>query len=214
MDARERIRQIERLRQSNPQEQIEAGLALIRSGDPVAIAAALEALEQPTNYHPEVISNLIGGLVDAAPATLAPVLAHLKQSPGSPGGKDCAYILGEMAYKLGPERDTCILPALLHALQVVLPEGTQAASAIVAAVRECARSGDVGEAESAMEAVLATAQSEEKPYLWTIDNALEVLYAIKGDQLLHELRTLLQGLLPAHSLTIAIEEFIDARGSI
>jgi hypothetical protein len=175
---------------------------------------ALEVLESPERYHPEVINQVIDGLVMGAPATLSPVLAHLEQSPSSPGGQTCAYVLGEVAYKQGVDRDPRILPALLQTLSAILSEGTQATSTLVAAVRECARAAAVPEAEAALEAVLKRAEQEEEPYLWTIENALEVLYLITGDGILSRLRVWLQTLPPNHPLTSAIQEFLAAKRGV
>jgi len=214
MDSRERQMQIERMRHSDLGERIEAAWTLAQSADPEAVAATLEALDQPDSYHPEVISNVIDGLIAGAPATLTQVLVHLEQTPLSPGGRDCAYVLGEVAYRQGSARDPRIVPALLKALDAYLPFGTRAASTAVAALRECARSAPLPGAEEAMLAVLSLAEREEDPYSWALENALEALYANRGERLLPELKTRLQTLPPEHKLALAIEDFLHEKGFI
>jgi hypothetical protein len=200
------------MKQSDVWEQIEAGWKLAQSGDPGAFAAVLEVLEQRDRYHPEVISNVIDGLVAGAPATLPQVLAYLEHAPLSPAGDDCAYVLGEVAYRRGSDRDPRIVPALLKVLAASLPLGTRAASTAVAALRECARSGPLPEAEEAMLAVLSAAEREEDPYAWTLENALEALYANHGEKLLPELKRRLQTLAPDHKLAVAIRDFLAEKG--
>lgn len=214
MDDRERQTLIERMRHPDLGERIEAAWELARSADPAAVAAALEVLERPDSHHPEVVSNVIDGLVVGAPATLTQVLAYLEQTPLSPGGQDCAYALGEVAYRQGGAPDPRIVPALLKALAAALPLGTRAASAAVAALRECARATPLPEAEEAMLAVLASAEQETDPYSWALENALEVLYAGRGESLLPELKTRLQTLPPEHKLALTIEDFLDEKGEV
>jgi hypothetical protein len=204
--------QIERMRHSDLGERIEAAWTLARSADPAAVAATLEVLEQPDGSHPEVVSNVIDGLVAGAPATLTQVLAYLEQTPFSPGGKDCAYVLGEGAYRQGSARDPRIVPALLNALALNLPLGTRAASAAVAALRECARATPLPEAKAAMLELLSLAESEGDSYSWALENALEVLYANQGEKLLQQLKTRLQTLPPDHKLAQTIEDFLDQKG--
>jgi hypothetical protein len=209
MDEQERQRQLERMRASELGEQIEAAWALAKSADPTAFAAVLEVLERPDTWNPEVVSIVLDGLVTGAPATLPLVLAYLEQTPLSPGGDGCAYILGEVAYLQASPRDVCIVPALLRALAASLPMGTRAASTAVCSLRECARSGPVPEAEEAMLHVLSLAEKEDAPYFWTLENAIEVLYANQKEQLLPALRTRLQALPPDHQLALTIEDFLE-----
>jgi hypothetical protein len=204
--------QIERMKHAGVWEQIEAAWTLAKSADPEALVATLEVLEQPESYHSEVISNVIDGLITGAPATLTQVLAYLEQTPLSPGGDDCAYVLGEVAYRQGSARDPRIVPALLNALAASLPLGTRAASTVVAALRECARSSPLPDAEEAMLAALSLAEKEEDPYPWTLENALEVLYANHGERLGAKLKTRLQTLPREHKLALTIEDFLDEKG--
>lgn len=209
MDEQQRQRQLERMRTSELGEQIEAAWALAKSADPVAVAAVIEVLERPDIWHSEVVNIVLDGLVTGAPATLPLVLAYLEQTPLSPGGDNCAYVLGEVAYRQASPRDVRIVPALLKALAASLPLGTRAASTSVYSLRECARSGPVPEAEEAMLHVLSLAEKEDAPYFWTLENAIEVLYAGQKERLLPALRARLKALSPDHQLTWTIEEFLE-----
>ena len=209
MDEQDRQRQFKRMRDPDLGEQIEAAWALAKSADPVAVASAIEVLERPDSWNPEVVSIVIDGLVTGAPATLPQVLAYLEQTPLSPGGDDCAYVLGEVAYRQGSPRDGRIVPALLRALAASLPMGTRAASTAVCSLRECARSGPVPEAEEAMLRVLSLAEKEEAPYSLALESAIEVLYAGQKERLLPALRARLQALPPDHKLAVTIEDFLE-----
>jgi hypothetical protein len=212
VNSKERQMQIERMRRSVLGEQIEAAWTLAQSADPAAVAATLEVLEQSESHHPEVVSNVIDGLVAGAPATLTQVLAYLEQTPLSLGGKDCVYVLGEVAYRQGSGRDPRIVPALLKALAVYFPLGTRAVSTAVAALRECARSGPLPDVEEAMLAVLSLAETEKEPYSWALENVLEVLYANHGERLLPELKKRLRALPSEHKLALTIQDFLDEKG--
>ena len=212
MESRERQMQIERMKHSDLGEQIEAAWTLAQSADPAAVAATLEVLEQADVYHPEVVSNVLDGLVAGAPATLTQVLAYLEQSPLSSGGNDCAYVLGEVAYRQGSARDPRIVPALLKAIAVYLPLGTRAVSTAIAALRECARAAPLPEVEEAALAVLSLAEREEGPYSWAVENALEVLFSNHGKNLFPMLKKRLQTLPPEHMLALTIKDFLNERG--
>jgi hypothetical protein len=214
MKAQELERQIERLRQPDSEEQEDALWILATSSDPQAISSVLKTLEELKDYDDVSLTEMmIDGLMLATPFTLPPVMNYLHESPLSKIGKDCAYMLGEIAYRQVANRDSRIVPALLKAVEVTLPYGTAQLCSSVAAVRECVRSGPVPEAEKLMWDILSVAAQEQGEvfYRLTVDATLEVLYAISGSQLLPKLHLKLKSLSPESNLASVIKEFLTEK---
>jgi hypothetical protein len=92
------------------------------------------------------------------PNSLDSLLQCLQLSEQVQTAANAAYLLGEISYKQGINRDGRILPALIEGLQKTMPLGTESSGSYVYSIRECARSGTVKEAESVIISFLIAAK--------------------------------------------------------
>jgi hypothetical protein len=200
---------VERVMQPDLDAQIEAAERLARSGDPAAVNALVDVIDVSARVFPSLRHTVVEALVSAAPEALPVLLSRAEGSPLSEAGQASAEALGEIAYHQGEARDARIVPALVRAVELSLPWGTRATSSFVAALRECVRGGPMPETSAVMRKLLSVAAAEPLPYLWAIENALEVLYANEGGNLIAELRGMLATLTPEHGLANATDDFVN-----
>jgi hypothetical protein len=200
---------LETLWQVDGQKQIDLAFAMIRSGKPCVIEALLEILEQPDEVNPDLISAIHFGVIEGEPATVGPVVNYLLRSPLSRAGRDCAYLLGEIALRQQHQRDTRIVLALVAAIQASLSANTWAAPEAIGALRECARSGPVPDADAVLLALLTIARQEPEPYSWVLRTVIEILFINRGQDLLPLLKAQVEELRPDHNLAIIILSFLD-----
>jgi hypothetical protein len=186
-------------------ERYEAAYRLAGSGNAVDVAAALALLAAGDTW---VRAGVRDGLAEREPPVLAPVIDLLRRTPLDEPGRDCAHVLGEIAYRQGRRRDPRIVGALLEAAGTALPHGTRTASAALGALRECARAGPLPEAESVARAALQAAAEEPEPYLWTVDNALAILHTGGDRAFRREVEARRRALPPDHPLAEPLEEFL------
>jgi hypothetical protein len=164
----------------NSEDSIQQGSAaydLASSGDVKSIEMLLSNLDKlDAGSRGNAMDMVADGLLAEDTQSLEPLLTCLQNSPASVAGKSSAYILGSIAYKQGKERDSAILPGLLQALDKNLGTGISAAASCIHAIRECARTGPIPTAESAMKSVLADADRSQPQFnTWYLTLALEVL---------------------------------------
>jgi hypothetical protein len=147
------------------------------SGDSFLITAMLQSLEQlDSREQAEVTNGAVCGLFETAPTSLDPLLEEIAKAPDSTIGAAAAYILSEVAYKQGTDRDPRILPALLSGLEKTLPAGIDAARNYIYGIRECARASAISAVDPMMIAVLTAADREQPKFNnWYLDLVLEVL---------------------------------------
>lgn len=185
----------------SPEEQTAAAEALISSGDRDQILLAINLLDLVKRPH-----HLVQALVENAPATIEPVLSYFKFNPFSERGRQCAEVLGEIAFEAGENRDQRIIAALIEALKKAVQSaremppnrkhrmsrsrqaerarlGTDAASGPVAALLAAARGFPVPEATELMFGVLQAAVTERNFSRITVRNALKFLKIRLGEDL-------------------------------
>jgi hypothetical protein len=115
-------------------------------------------------------------LFETVETSLDPLLHCLNEQQHTQIASSAAYLLGEIAYKQGANRDRRILPALIQGAEKTLSLGVAAASNYIYSIRECARSGAVPEAESILIAFLVVADQPQPDFRnWYLSLALEVL---------------------------------------
>lgn len=150
---------------------------ITKSKDNALVAAMLDVFEQmEPSSRSTAIENSVSGLFETTPDSLEPLLESITQAPESGVAQAGSYILGEIAYRQGRNRDPRILPALLAGLEKSLPLGIDATSKYIAGIRECARVGAVPEANELMLAVLLSADRPQAKFNnFYLDLALAVL---------------------------------------
>jgi hypothetical protein len=189
-------------------EEFEIVHTLARSGDPASVEAILDLLDNSAVFGPRIRAAAVEGLVDTLPAGVEVVLSRLARAPLSDAGGQCAYMLGELAYKQGEQRDVRIVPALLTALDIALRDGTGAAMPFVNGLRECVRGGGMAEITPRFLAVLLQARSERYPEVGTILGALEALLDNEGEAIFAELQKLREGRAEDDLFAGTVNEFL------
>jgi hypothetical protein len=194
MSAAERQKLIRAITGADVDQRGDAAYGLAASRDRGDVEALLGVLKTSSDRHVQQL--VIEALVENAPTTLESVLICLTDDPPSQAGQNCAYIVGEIAFRQGAQRDPRIVPALIEAIRAALPAGTWAVSSAVAALRECARTGPIPEANDLLLQVIAAAGHEPEPYVFAVRNSAEILLINNGDTMRHRLRESLEDMSP------------------
>jgi len=199
-------RLIEGLESVEPVGQTRAFYDLAHSGNARAFDFLMGALGEPVRWFGKE-PDVVRGLVDGAPATIALVASHYLASPTGRERTLCEYVLGEIAYRSKAMRDPRIDAALLAGLEQTIDQGTDATSRTVEALRECARAKPVEGAAPLLWRVLERSCAEAHPNPWCLRMALLALQEAEGNALPPRLSQLRSGMAPDHPLGALIEEF-------
>ncbi len=148
-----------------------------RSGDSELITAMLDAFnELDAGEKGNALAVSTVGLFETLPNSLDSLLYCLQSSTQVQTVASAANLLGEISYKQGEHRDIRILPALIQGLERTMPVGMESSGSYVYSIRECARSGAVREAESAILSFLAAAKQPHYYFsCFYLTMALEIL---------------------------------------
>ena len=215
--------QIERLKRNDADEREDVLYTLAKSGSGEAIEAmlaTLDELEQELSL--SEAAAIVFQILPSSAIGLPPLIAYLDKSPLSTAGRECAYILGEIAssypnWHQGENPDSRILPALLRAAETALQnQSFQAFGMCLYALRECVRYGSIPEAEQLMQSALPLMDQEGvleemnglAPY-----HLLEILYVNAKDKegFFTELKAMLAKLQSEHDFAACLEEFLDKK---
>ncbi len=213
--------QLERIRQGG-RERDEALCNIAESGDPKAITAMLEVLDELNTELGEIEAcTVVCALLENLQTTLPVILDYLERSPLSTMGKDCAYILGDIAGLGRREPDPRIVPALVKAGEIALDEDgitglethrSTLLSTVIYALRQCLYYGTALAAQPFLISLLL--QSVEiKGDLdgFNFLQLLETLYANDKDYLLPKLNEILSSISSECELAETINEFIACK---
>lgn len=216
-------RQISRLRSNAPEEQQDAFWILMSSQDHQAISEALKTIEMledwPLSGDPDSLAW--SWSIEPMHGVVLPLIKYLEESPLSNVGRDCAYILGNLAYiegSLKRHQDTRIVPNLVRIGESILPNGLYAITPILYALHECSKVRSVEDAEHLARQALELSFQENAfkedifPEL-TIIAILEILYSNNSKtRLFKELRTLVKGQPRGKEPAKTIREFLRKKG--
>lgn len=194
MNTAERQKLVKAITGADVDQRGDAAYQLAASQDRADVEALLGVLKTSSDRHIQQV--VIEALVENAPSTLESVLTCLTEDPRSQVGQNCAYIVGEIAFRQGAQRDPRIVPTLIEAVRAALPGGTWAVSGAVAALRECARTGPIPEANDVLLEMIAAAGHEPEPYVFAVRNAAEILLINNGDAMRRRLRESLEDMSP------------------
>jgi hypothetical protein len=148
-----------------------------RSKDKELIIAMLDAFnELNAGEKGNALAVSAVGLFDTLPSSLDALLYCLQSSMEVQTISSAAYLLGEISYKQGKNRDARIIPALIQGLQQTMPMGAESSGSYIYGIRECARSGAVKEAESVVISFLVAADQPHYHFsCFYLIMALEIL---------------------------------------
>ncbi|MBW4579401.1 MAG: hypothetical protein KME42_07480 [Tildeniella nuda ZEHNDER 1965/U140] len=215
--------QIERLKQNDPDEREDILYTLAKAGSGEAIEAmlaTLDELEQELSLYEA--AAIVFQILPLPAIGLPPLIAYLDKSPLSTAGRECAYILGDIAsyypkWHQGENPDSRILPALLRAAETALQnQSFRAFGMCLYALRECVRYGSIPEAERLLRsALLLMDQGDTLDEMGELAlyHLLEILYVNAKDKegFFIELKAMLAKLQSEHDFAACLEEFLDKK---
>jgi hypothetical protein len=166
-------------------------------GDQVAFGVMMGFLDE-AEVTGELKQGLQGALLVPRRFTLDRMLEHLERYPHRPSAAVAARFLGRVAqteHDDGGSLDPRIVPALLHAVNARMNEGTASVTEPMEALGQIALHGPVEQADLLMADVLDQAFREDGAECdqWVVWHAARVLLSNEGDMGVRRLRMRIQG---------------------
>jgi hypothetical protein len=182
---------------------------LSAEGDMNALQFALTISAK--EYGSGVANAVTDGIIENAPATIAPLLRVLREDAFRETAGMAAYCLGEIAYRQGKERDPRILPAALDLFRSARETQPDFARAAISMLRQCAFAGPVPEASAAASTFIERERARPEPRWWDVQRAMEILFANRGPAYLDELRTERADLANDHPFAEIIDDYLRTK---
>jgi hypothetical protein len=169
----------------------------LAAGDGVAFGVMVELLAEP-EVSGELKQGLQAALLLSGRFGLDQMVEHLERSPHGRGAAVVARLLRNVVqteHEHGGSLDPRIVPALLHAVNARLSEGTASVTEPMEALGQIALHGPVEQADLLMVDVLEHAFQEDAAECdqWVVSHAARVLLTNEGEMGVSRLRMRIQG---------------------